>query len=118
MVSPAAGDLDKNNLALSQFLIVSQHLLNVKNPPSTARLIATSADTPNWRALLHGAQVCQRYREEIYLARIGQTKNRLGGALAKAVQMSWVSAPCLWNSRKKRLDSLAQVSSLPSARPP
>ncbi len=32
MVSPAAGDLDKNNLALSQFLIVSQHLLNVKNP--------------------------------------------------------------------------------------
>ena len=32
MVSPAAGDLDKNNLALSQFLIVSQHLLNVKDP--------------------------------------------------------------------------------------
>jgi hypothetical protein len=32
LVGPAAGDLDKNNLALSQFLIVSQHLLNVKNP--------------------------------------------------------------------------------------
>ena len=32
MVGPAAGDLDKNNLALSQFLIVSQHLPNVKSP--------------------------------------------------------------------------------------
>ena len=63
--------------ALSQFLIVSPHLLNVKTPPSTARLIATSADTPNWRALLHDAQVCQRYREEIHLASIGQTKNAL-----------------------------------------
>jgi hypothetical protein len=32
LVGPAAGDLDKNNLALSQFLIVSQHLPNVKSP--------------------------------------------------------------------------------------
>jgi hypothetical protein len=64
MVGPAAGDLDKNNLALSQFLIVSQHLLNVKTPPLTARLIVTSADTPNWRALLHDAQVCQSYLGE------------------------------------------------------
>ena len=32
MVGPAAGDLNKNSLALSQFLTVAQHLLNVRNP--------------------------------------------------------------------------------------
>ena len=32
MVGPAAGDLDKNNLALSQFLIVSAALAERENP--------------------------------------------------------------------------------------